>query len=236
MVNNSPPPGRQTRQQRPYSIVERVGSGGGGAPAGRLDVAATLPTGIRSGPTGADEFGGIGPNSYGGDRLGYRVGTFAGTANTPLIPEDSEPALSVTGSQLPVGNESESSNKPGRSQNRYTITNADDSAAQPYMSALEEKNRLKQQQMADEDNQTASGSAVAGPALMSATQNARGRQLKQGWLSAEQEKLKQQEQARRYQQAKKVAEDTQSAAVASLQASVCVPAQSLPILLIQDII
>jgi hypothetical protein len=217
MINNSPPPGRQLRQQRPYSIVERVGSGGSGD---ATRVAATLPASARSGPAGADEFGGIGPNGYGGDRLGFRAGTFAGITNTPLIPEDSEPTSSLTGSQLPVGNDSESSNKPGRTQNRYTITNAGDSAAQPYISALEEKNRLKQQ-MADEDGQTASGSVIANLAPMSATPlNAGGRQLKQGWLSAEQEKEKQQEQTRRYQQAKKVAEDTQSAAVASLQASV----------------
>jgi len=183
---------------------------------GRPDVAATLP-GSRPGAGGADEFGFS-------EKSGFRPGTFAGNPSIPLIPEDSEPASSVAGSPPPVGNDGESSNKPGRVQNRYTIMNADDSNAQSYMSALEEKSRLKQQ-MVDEEIRTASGSGVANLAATSAaaaaSQNAGGRQLRPGWFSAEQEKKKQQDQARLYQQAKKVAEDTQSAAVQSL-ASVCI--------------
>lgn len=220
VVSVTPPPGRQPRQQRPYSIGERVGSGGGGAAAGRPDMAATLPAGSISGLGGADELGVVRPNGHVSERPGLRPGTFSGNSNIPLIPEDPEPSSSVAGSQRPAGNDSESSNKAGRGQNRYTITNADDYDAQPFMDALEEKNRLKQQ-MADEEIQTASGSVVAKPAsIPAAPHDAGGRQLRQGWLNAEEEKKKQQDQARRYQQAKKVAEDIQNAAIASMQAPV----------------
>lgn len=216
MVSASPPPGRQARQQRPYSIAERVGGNAvPGAPT-RADLAATLPAGAKLGSGGADEFGAYGPNGYPNEKASLRPGVVGANMSTPLIPEESEPASSVTGSQQPTGNSSDlsSNNKPARAQNRYTIVNGDDSTEQPFMSALEEKNRLKQT-MADEEMQTASGSGGGPPASM-ASQNSSGRPLK-GWLSAEQEKQKQAEQSRRYQQAKKVAEDTQSAAVASLQ-------------------
>lgn len=213
MASGTPPPGRQPRQQRPYSIVEKVGGSNGPRP----DIASTLPANAKFGGGGADEFGAFGSNGYPNQKVGLRPGTAGSYMGTPLIPEESEPASSITGSLQPTGNMSDlsSSNKPARPLTRYNVVNGDDSAERPYPSALEEKNRLKQT-MADEETPSAGGSGAQAPVP---SQNGGGRPVK-GWLTAEQEKQKQQEQSRRYQQAKKVAEDVQSAAVASLQATV----------------
>lgn len=154
-----------------------------------------------------DDFGSYGTNGYPIDK--QQPNTFAGHSGITQIPEESEPAVSVVGSVPPTnpGSENSSSNKP-KPSNRYTIANADDSSSdQPYVSALEEKNRLKQQLEA-EQQQGNGGTSNTVPLVG-------GRPLK-GWLPVDQEKRKQQEQSRRYQEAKKVAEDVQSAAVASL--------------------
>lgn len=208
MASGTPPPGRQPRQQRPFSIVEKVGGSNGSRP----DTASTLPANAKFGGGGADEFGAYGSTGYPNQKVGLRPGTAGTHMSTPQILEESEPASSVAGSVQPT---ELSSNKPARPLTRYNVVNGDDSAEQPYMSALEEKNRLKQT-MADEETPSAGGSGAQAPIP---SQNIGGRPVK-GWLTAEQEKQKQQEQSRRYQQAKKVAEDVQSAAVASLQATV----------------
>lgn len=158
-----------------------------------------------------DDFGSYSTNGNPVDKTGFQQpNTFAGHSGITQIPEESEPAVSVTGSaplNTNTGSENSSSNKP-KPSNRYTIVNADESSSdQPYVSALEEKNRLKQQLEAEEQ-QGNGGTSNTAPLVG-------GRPLK-GWLPADQEKRKQQEQSRRYQEAKKVAEDVQSAAVASL--------------------
>ncbi|KAF8317351.1 hypothetical protein DL93DRAFT_559120 [Clavulina sp. PMI_390] len=130
-----------------------------------------------------------------------------------VIPEESETSdVAGNGSSNP-----DVTKASGRTQNRYTIVNADDSIEQkPYLSALEEKNQLKANLADDElrPSGSSSGASGSGPGPAGG-----GRQLKKGWLNAEQEKMKQQQQSKRYEEAKRVAVATQEAAKAELEAT-----------------
>lgn len=221
-------PGRQPRQQRPYSIAERVGSNAAASNnntngTSRPDIAATMPADARLGAGGADELGQFTgpatPNGFSPQKPGLRPGQTGSYMTPPQIPEESEPASSIHAGQDTSETSAGNNPPPPRPQARYAVVNGDESVAgsvgQSYMSALQEKKML-QQSMADQDDPSASGS---GPQDGHPGMGVGGRPIK-GWLSAEQEKQKQQDQTRRYQEAKKVAEDIQSAAVASLQSSV----------------
>ncbi|KAF8337537.1 uncharacterized protein EI90DRAFT_2661920 [Cantharellus anzutake] len=182
---------------RPYSISERVGS----STPHPSTMGTSMPTVNEFGETARPA-----PNEYSQTTNGRLHDTSTQSAQSPsqnLVPGNRPPSSSGAGGGSRIGTKS--------------VVNADTDSStagqQHYVNAADEKAMLaRHQQMADEARMQSGPSDSAGQAQGpgQAYQQLPQQQSDRQWLSAEEEKRKQQLQSKLFNEAKQVAEATQA--------------------------